>query len=563
MSQAPLDEKELAHATQSKDGYVANIAAVNRMAHEGKSFSGNERNCVFLNRGDAVFAPISALSGWDYPDDSRGIALTDWDRDGKVDFWVSNRNAPRVRLMRNQLESAGNWVGFKLVGKADHNRDAIGARIRLKLTGGRVHIRTLQAGEGFASQSSKLLHIGLGKAETIESLSVVWPDGVVQQFKPVAVNGYYRVTYGREVPERIQPLKRVVPSKEKMIKRSAEQSSAVRSRLKVPFPAPVVRYRLLGDQKSEKLVDVSKLERPLMVSLWSQGCADCIKELRDFTANADLLRGKVDILALCTDQEVKDLQGAQSLIKDLQFPWRVGTPTALSNQQLSSIFHHTLSTMSDLPTPSAVLISKEGNVIALYQGRHSIKSILADVEADKKVDRWLKRPELINLLYLPRQLMGQGKLNDAMDYISRAHEKLSAHKEYAVLLAWVADELKKRNQLEHAAAYYKTAYHFGQHNPVVLNNVAWVSATHQNPKMRNAALALKSAQRCVQLTRGEEPAYLDTLAAAHAENGDFAKALAVTQKAMQLAEKLNRRELLPGLKKAIGLYKLQKPVREP
>ena len=34
-----------------------------------------------------------------------GVALTDWDFDGRVDIWVTNRTAPRVRLLHNETRN--------------------------------------------------------------------------------------------------------------------------------------------------------------------------------------------------------------------------------------------------------------------------------------------------------------------------------------------------------------------------------------------------------------------------------------------------------------------------
>ena len=62
---------------------------LSEMMDAGRSFSGNERNCCFLNIGNGTFADISGISGLNYPDDGRGISTTDWDNDGDLDLWIS------------------------------------------------------------------------------------------------------------------------------------------------------------------------------------------------------------------------------------------------------------------------------------------------------------------------------------------------------------------------------------------------------------------------------------------------------------------------------------------
>ncbi|MGI9427465.1 MAG: hypothetical protein ACR2NM_02325, partial [Bythopirellula sp.] len=112
-------------------------SALNRMMHGGRSFSGHERNCCFLNMGAAQrtkgrFANISAVSGLDYPDDGRAVAIVDWDQDGDQDMWISNRNAPRLRLMRNDVPRGNHFLALRLEGDGKTtNRDAIGARVEV------------------------------------------------------------------------------------------------------------------------------------------------------------------------------------------------------------------------------------------------------------------------------------------------------------------------------------------------------------------------------------------------------------------------------------------------
>ena len=71
-----------------------------------------------------------------FHDDGRAIATVDWDHDGDLDLWISNRSAPRLRLMRNDLPRTNHFIALRLQGNGTTtNRDAIGARIELILDG--------------------------------------------------------------------------------------------------------------------------------------------------------------------------------------------------------------------------------------------------------------------------------------------------------------------------------------------------------------------------------------------------------------------------------------------
>jgi len=72
-----------------------------------------------------------------------------------------------------------------------------------------------------------------------------------------------------------------------------------------------------------------------------------------------------------------------------------------------------------------------------------------------------------------------------------------------------------------------------------LNNLAWVLATARDPAVRDGPRALKHALRAVQSS--DVPAWLDTLAAAHAECGDFDRAVAVEEEAYRQSRPPNRR----------------------
>jgi enediyne biosynthesis protein E4 len=158
------------------------------------SWSGYQKKKMFRNLGGQTFKEISAQAGVDNDKDGRGIAMADFDNDGRLDLYQVN--ADQVALFyRNVTEGAGNWVQFQLTGTKS-NRDAIGARITLT-AGGLKQIQEINGGNGYAGQSTKRAHFGIGKANTIESVEIRWPSGLVQKVSGVSVNKLNRITEGK------------------------------------------------------------------------------------------------------------------------------------------------------------------------------------------------------------------------------------------------------------------------------------------------------------------------------------------------------------------------------
>ena len=124
-----------------------------QMVRNGRSFSGHERHCAFLNLGQGKFADISSVCGVDLPEDGRALVHCDWDFDGDLDLWIANRSGPQVRFLRNDLETSHHFLKIRLEGK-DANRDAIGTRVEVTLSdpqagsGKSTLIKTLRADWG-------------------------------------------------------------------------------------------------------------------------------------------------------------------------------------------------------------------------------------------------------------------------------------------------------------------------------------------------------------------------------------------------------------------------------
>jgi hypothetical protein len=148
---------------------VSNWPAIRDM-----SWSGYQKKKLFRNLGDQMFKEVAAEAGVDNDRDGRGVAVADFDNDGRLDFYQTNADQEAL-LYRNVSEGTGHWLELDLVGTAS-NRDAIGARVTVR-AGGHTWIREVDGGNGYASQSSRRVHVGLGAVAKIDSLEIRWPSG--------------------------------------------------------------------------------------------------------------------------------------------------------------------------------------------------------------------------------------------------------------------------------------------------------------------------------------------------------------------------------------------------
>ena len=158
------------------------------------TWSGYQKKKMFRNLGGQAFKEISGEAGVDNDKDGRGIAMADFDNDGKLDFYQANADQNGM-YYHNISEGVGNWVQFKLTGTKS-NRDAIGARITLT-TGALKQIREIDGGNGYAGQSMKRAHFGIGKATKVDAVEIRWPSGLVEKVSGVSINKINKVTEGK------------------------------------------------------------------------------------------------------------------------------------------------------------------------------------------------------------------------------------------------------------------------------------------------------------------------------------------------------------------------------
>jgi len=158
-----------------------------------KSLSGYEKKKLFHNEHGQTFRNEAARHGVDSIRDGRGIAIADFDNDGKLDMFVANANGEPY-LYRNTMPAGSHWVQFRLEGKRS-NRMAVGAQVRVKADGA-TQLQFVNGGNSFAGQSSNRLHFGLGKTAKIDQVEVRWPTGEREIFSGLEVDKLNRITEG-------------------------------------------------------------------------------------------------------------------------------------------------------------------------------------------------------------------------------------------------------------------------------------------------------------------------------------------------------------------------------
>ena len=97
----------------------------------------------------------------------------------------------------------------------------------------------------------------------------------------------------------------------------------------------------------------------------------------------------------------------------------------------------------------------------------------------------------------------------------------------------------------------------------VLNNLAWILATSPDPNIRNPSDAIRLAQEACNAVNSNDPATLDTLAAAFASKGRFADAVETARTAINLAGDANQSQLRKTIQEHLGFYTQGKPYTEP
>jgi tetratricopeptide (TPR) repeat protein len=581
-------------------------------ARNGRSFSGRERNCCFLNSGEGWFADISTPSGLDFPDDGRAACLVDWDFDGDLDLWLANRTSPQVRLMRNDFDTKNRFLALRLQGTTC-NRDAIGARVEVHLAGAKIPlIRTLRAGEGYLAQSSKWVHFGLGDAQAVERLVVRWPGGEAEEFAGAKLDGRYQLVQGSGRAELWTP-----PSTTPDIKPStfAGEPTVTPPRVflarRTPLPELSAREMGGGSVKLSELAD----GQPALVVLWASWCRPCLSELAALQKRQkDLEAAGLKVVLLCVDGLSPDgstsESAAETLAKlEVDFPSLRAVEKSLDLLQI--VHDETFERRLPLGVPTSILVDPQWRMAAMYRGGLDADAVLADagrlpLSGDELVaaglpfpGRWHELSPFHLGVSLVRTLVNEGFEPEAAEFITRHRAELKGDAEYGRLLVFLGDKLFARQQYPAAAARFQEAIEvqptldearfrlatvYEQQSKIgdavdeyrvllepgrdegiaglARRSLAWVLATTPDKSLRDPDEAVELAELAAQGTGGEDPIVLQTLAAAYAAADRFEEAVEKARAALRLAQAQGNQEFASELESNLQLFESRKAIGE-
>ncbi len=153
-------------------------------------------NKMYLNKRGKSFEDITYSSGFGHIQKGHAVGFGDFDMDGDQDIYTVMGGAYEGDvyanlLFENPIGNENNWINIKLLGNKS-NTSAIGAKIILSITENGEQ-RKIYHNVGYDSSfggNSLLAELGVGKAEKIDNIEILWPTHnlTTSSFDDVSIN---------------------------------------------------------------------------------------------------------------------------------------------------------------------------------------------------------------------------------------------------------------------------------------------------------------------------------------------------------------------------------------
>ena len=320
------------------------------MFGQGFSFSGYERDPLYLNVGSGKFLDISGCSGIDSVSDGRAAVFADFDNDGDLDVFMTTLQGQAHLLFRNNVGQDNGWLRVVLHGGPSLGCDAFSAVVRVRTTAGTL-TKTKSGGSGYISQHDPRLLFGLGADARAEAIEVTWPDGVIERF----VGPFLPGTTVQLAPGRFEPLRLSAAR----LPDPATRDEAIASELHVKVGQTVPDLRLVGlDGRMTSIRALLGPGRRLLVNLWATWCLPCQREMPELeTLRGPLAERGLDLVGVSVDTD-DDAPVADFARTRVSYPVYRIDPSELGR----------LYTTDEVTVPLSFVLEADGKVAELIPG---------------------------------------------------------------------------------------------------------------------------------------------------------------------------------------------------
>ncbi|HEY9402980.1 MAG TPA: redoxin family protein [Pyrinomonadaceae bacterium] len=323
------------------------------MFGEGFSFSGYERDPLYLNLGTKKFIDISGVSGIDSITDGRAGVFADFDNDGDLDVFSTTIQGQAHLLFRNNVGQTNNWLRVALEGNERTGRDAFSAIVRVKTSQGTL-TKIKDGGTGFISQHDPRLLFGLGRDERAEWIEVTWPHGKVERFAAEARAGatlLLREGTGRA--ELMAPPRANLPDP-----LTRTEAFALGLKIRVGQPMPELALKPVG-RVATSLRKQLKPGRRALLNVWATWCTPCAAEMPELEKlRAPLAARGIDLIGLNVDSDPAADVGGFIKAHRVQYPNYLGGVAAIES----------LYATDELSVPMSLIVDDRGVVTEIIPG---------------------------------------------------------------------------------------------------------------------------------------------------------------------------------------------------
>ncbi|MDN5201097.1 CRTAC1 family protein [Fulvivirgaceae bacterium BMA10] len=166
----------------------------------------NQANRYYENQGNGNFKSITKGHFVEEKKNTWGVSAGDYNNDGKVDLFVSNKTRYVAGgdinyLYRNDENNGFNWLIIECIGEQS-NKSGIGTKVKLtsQIDGKSVtQYREIGSNATFLGNNDIRAHFGLKTSKRIEKVEIIWPSGQIDVYQDVKPNQILKAVEGKSL----------------------------------------------------------------------------------------------------------------------------------------------------------------------------------------------------------------------------------------------------------------------------------------------------------------------------------------------------------------------------